>query len=151
MNIPNQNHILRTERTWPARSRLGINPSASGASLDFRSLRGKTAGLLGYGHIARETARLLQAFGVEVLAANTRGEKSVDEGVGLVLALLIDVASGHISPFGGRWGGCNGGDVPCLVPLLLGSEGYTRSTNWGGRGGEKATMTEGIAVPDVDL
>ncbi|ODN72674.1 hypothetical protein L202_08114 [Cryptococcus amylolentus CBS 6039] len=45
-----------------------------------RSLYGKTAGLLGYGHIARETARLLKAFNVNVIAANSKGDKRVDDG-----------------------------------------------------------------------
>ncbi|WWC69770.1 uncharacterized protein I206_103713 [Kwoniella pini CBS 10737] len=45
-----------------------------------RSLYGKTAGLLGYGHIARETARLLKAFNVNVIAANSTGTKRKDDG-----------------------------------------------------------------------
>jgi lactate dehydrogenase-like 2-hydroxyacid dehydrogenase len=49
-------------------------------------MRGKTAGMLGYGHIARETARLLKAFGVEVVAANTKGVRAADEGVSFCLS-----------------------------------------------------------------
>jgi glutamate dehydrogenase/leucine dehydrogenase len=41
----------------------------------------------GYGHIAREAARLFQAHGVEVIAANTKGEKSEDTGVRLISSL----------------------------------------------------------------
>ena len=89
MNIHNQHFILRSERAWPARARLGLHPGAPNAPLDFLPLRGKTAGLLGYGHIARETARLLKAFGVEVIAANTRGEQSKDEGVRLLCLLCL--------------------------------------------------------------
>lgn len=50
-------------------------------STGFYKMRGRTAGLLGYGAIARETARLLQAFGIKVIAANSRGERRVDDGV----------------------------------------------------------------------
>ncbi|WVQ71352.1 hypothetical protein IAR50_000880 [Cryptococcus sp. DSM 104548] len=49
-------------------------------SMSGKTLYGKTAGLLGYGHIARETARLLKAFNVKVIAANSNGEKRDDEG-----------------------------------------------------------------------
>ncbi|ODO12142.1 hypothetical protein I350_00928 [Cryptococcus amylolentus CBS 6273] len=49
-------------------------------ALSGKTLYGKTAGLLGYGHIARETARLLKAFNVNVIAANSNGEKRDDEG-----------------------------------------------------------------------
>ena len=41
-------------------------------------LRGSTVGLLGYGSIARELARLLQPFGVEILATK-RNLKDLDE------------------------------------------------------------------------
>lgn len=37
--------------------------------------------LQGYGHIGRETARLLKAFNVEVIVANSNGERREDDGV----------------------------------------------------------------------
>jgi len=46
-----------------------------------RRLRGATLGILGYGHIGREVARLGRAFGMRVVAVNRsgRGDASVDE------------------------------------------------------------------------
>lgn len=49
-------------------------------TLGLMILRGKTVGLLGYGHIARETARLLKAFGCKIVAANTAGKRTRCEG-----------------------------------------------------------------------
>ena len=43
-------------------------------------LRGGTVGLLGYGSIAREIARLLQPFGVEILATKRDLKQTIDEG-----------------------------------------------------------------------
>ena len=45
-----------------------------------QELRGSTVGLLGYGSIAREIARLLQPFGVEILATKKDLMKVEDEG-----------------------------------------------------------------------
>ncbi len=45
-----------------------------------RELRGSTVGLVGYGSIARETARLLQPFGVTVLAAKRDAMHPQDDG-----------------------------------------------------------------------
>ncbi|RSH90408.1 hypothetical protein EHS25_001013 [Saitozyma podzolica] len=52
---------------------LSVNPG-------FQSIRGKTAGFLGYGNIARETARLLQAFGANIIAANSDVKKRGSSG-----------------------------------------------------------------------
>ena len=41
---------------------------------------GRTVGLLGYGALGRETARLLKAHGMRVVAANTSGKRTQDEG-----------------------------------------------------------------------
>lgn len=41
---------------------------------------GRTVGLLGYGALGRETARLLKAHGMRVVAANTSGKRAPDEG-----------------------------------------------------------------------
>jgi phosphoglycerate dehydrogenase-like enzyme len=43
-------------------------------------LRGKTAGIVGYGSIGRETARLAQAFGMEVLALKRNPHDHADPG-----------------------------------------------------------------------
>lgn len=62
-------------------------PTTSFGETGFYKMRGRTAGLLGYGAIARETARLLQAFGIKVIAANSRGERRVDDGVSTATGL----------------------------------------------------------------
>lgn len=46
-----------------------------------RSLYGRTAGMLGYGALGRETARLLKAHGMRVVAANTSGKAGSDPEV----------------------------------------------------------------------
>jgi phosphoglycerate dehydrogenase-like enzyme len=84
-NIHTSVTITRTHGRWPRRDELALNPDKSAdlrkfGTLGLINLRGKTVGMLGYGHIARETARLLQAFGCEILAANTAGKKSKCDG-----------------------------------------------------------------------
>ncbi|WVQ79612.1 hypothetical protein IAT38_001712 [Cryptococcus sp. DSM 104549] len=78
-----QTFNLRTEQKWqrdiPQLPETAAKPGTAFA-LHGRSLYGKTAGLLGYGHIARETARLLKAFNVNVIAANSSGERREDDG-----------------------------------------------------------------------
>jgi phosphoglycerate dehydrogenase-like enzyme len=64
--------------SWHRSSRFGAPP--------HRELRGATVGIIGYGGIGRELARLLKAFGVRVLAANRSAgaiDELVDEGFGL--------------------------------------------------------------------
>lgn len=94
MKLQVQFHIVRTEARWPSRPEVikaaGLTEAKQTGN---RSLRGKTAGFLvstsrvsgadeqGYGHIARETARLLKAFNCEIIAANTKGDKRPEEGV----------------------------------------------------------------------
>jgi phosphoglycerate dehydrogenase-like enzyme len=46
------------------------------------SLRGKVAGMIGYGPIAREAARLAQAFGMEVMALKRDPERRADPRFG---------------------------------------------------------------------
>lgn len=41
-----------------------------------RPLWGRTAGMLGYGALGRETARLLKAHGMRIIAANSSGQAS---------------------------------------------------------------------------
>ncbi|BEJ13990.1 hypothetical protein CspHIS471_0311640 [Cutaneotrichosporon sp. HIS471] len=84
-NIHTSVVITRTQGRWPRRGELTLNPDKEAdvsqfGSLGLINLRGKTVGMLGYGHIARETARLLHAFGCQILAANTAGKKSRCDG-----------------------------------------------------------------------
>ncbi|KAL1406143.1 hypothetical protein Q8F55_007827 [Vanrija albida] len=80
-NFQNSHYIARSEKRWVKRPELRYrDESASGFFIGAHSLRGRTVGLLGYGHIARETARLLQAFGAVVIAANSTGERKQDDG-----------------------------------------------------------------------
>lgn len=61
---------LMNERHWPVpRGHL------AGASL-----RGQTVAILGYGSIGREVGRLAHAFGMSVIAINTRAEPHPDTG-----------------------------------------------------------------------
>ncbi|TIB81989.1 hypothetical protein E3Q20_04454 [Wallemia mellicola] len=55
-------------------------PDHHGNRYKVRSLRGKTVGILGYGHLGRECARLLKTFGCRIIAANTSGERTQDSG-----------------------------------------------------------------------
>lgn len=43
-------------------------------------LRGSTLGIVGYGAIGRELARLAQAMGMRVLALNRSGQRTIDDG-----------------------------------------------------------------------
>ncbi|WRT69848.1 uncharacterized protein IL334_006839 [Kwoniella shivajii] len=45
-----------------------------------KSTYGRTAGLLGYGALGRETARLLKAHGMKIIAANTSGKATPQDG-----------------------------------------------------------------------
>ncbi len=45
-----------------------------------RELRGHTMGVLGYGHIGRECARMAQALGMKVVAATRSGKKAAIGG-----------------------------------------------------------------------
>ncbi|WWC72308.1 uncharacterized protein I206_106270 [Kwoniella pini CBS 10737] len=81
MKLQIQLHIARTESIWPARDRVVKEAGASGEAFPGnRFLMGKTVGLLGYGHIARETARLFQAFNCKIIAANSRGDRRAEDG-----------------------------------------------------------------------
>ncbi|RSH95763.1 hypothetical protein EHS25_000855 [Saitozyma podzolica] len=79
-----QYHLMRTKAVWAERPAIleaaGVGQVDGGSKLGSRSLYGKTAGLLGYGHIGREVARLLRAFNVEVIVANSDGRARIDQG-----------------------------------------------------------------------
>lgn len=53
-------HDLKREKHWPKDRHAGFGPAP---------LRGKTVGIVGYGNIGRELARLAAALGMNVLAA----------------------------------------------------------------------------------
>ena len=63
--------FTRHEKRWPAPQEL--NPRTGG--LFISELRGKTVGILGYGHIGREVARLSTCFGARVIACTRSGTK----------------------------------------------------------------------------
>lgn len=52
------------------------HPELLAEGFTIRELRGATIGILGYGHIGRETARMAKALGMRVIAANRAGKKS---------------------------------------------------------------------------
>lgn len=93
-NIHTSVFITRSEARWPRREELKYRPvegQVTFGTQGFHTMRGKTAGLLGYGHIGRETARLLREFGVKIIAANSTGEKREDDGVGVGHSVLTAV------------------------------------------------------------
>ncbi|KAK8853499.1 hypothetical protein IAR55_004206 [Kwoniella newhampshirensis] len=81
MKLQIQLQLARTNAEWPSRESVIKAAGAGGESHPGnRCLYGKTVGLLGYGHIARETARLLKAFNCKIIAANSKGDKRPEEG-----------------------------------------------------------------------
>jgi phosphoglycerate dehydrogenase-like enzyme len=62
---------LKDARTWPKDRIQRLMPV---------ELRGSTVGIVGYGSIGREVARLLQPFGVQVLAAKWNAMQPEDTG-----------------------------------------------------------------------
>ncbi|KAI5476112.1 hypothetical protein MNV49_000430 [Pseudohyphozyma bogoriensis] len=83
LRLPKQILVARTEARWASGEEIAEGVEAHGENdtpYFVRSLRGKTVGFLGYGHIARAAARLLQPHGVEIIAANTTGTRREDDG-----------------------------------------------------------------------
>lgn len=64
--------FAHTEKRW--------NVVAQKNLMAVMELRGRTMGILGYGHIGRECARLATAFGMNILACSSDGNKKVEEG-----------------------------------------------------------------------
>ncbi|ORX39585.1 D-isomer specific 2-hydroxyacid dehydrogenase [Kockovaella imperatae] len=67
-----QTHKTRDDKKWFSKSELPVH--------NAMTLYGKTAGMLGYGSIAREAARQLKAMNVRIIAANSSGSKKGDDG-----------------------------------------------------------------------
>ncbi|WVW86486.1 hypothetical protein I302_108534 [Kwoniella bestiolae CBS 10118] len=81
MKLHIQLYIARSQSVWPDRDEIVRLCGMSGQAFPGnRSVSGKTVGLLGYGHIARETARLFKAFNCSIIAANSRGNRRPEEG-----------------------------------------------------------------------
>ncbi|EIN04048.1 hypothetical protein PUNSTDRAFT_77284 [Punctularia strigosozonata HHB-11173 SS5] len=62
----------QTEKRWPSDQEVG-------GRMFIKELRGKTVGILGYGQIGRESARLAHAFGAKIIAANSSGQRKPQE------------------------------------------------------------------------
>ncbi|KDE08648.1 hypothetical protein MVLG_01108 [Microbotryum lychnidis-dioicae p1A1 Lamole] len=76
--ILNVDRVIRKEKRWVGPNELG--GSGPDAQLFFTELRGKTFAILGYGHIARETARLASAFGANIIVATRSGVQAPIKG-----------------------------------------------------------------------
>ncbi|GFZ46002.1 LOW QUALITY PROTEIN: hypothetical protein JCM24511_03736 [Saitozyma sp. JCM 24511] len=77
------------EKRWPAKEELFVTTLDHRSGRPDKSICGKTAGMLGYGHIAREAARVLKAMNVNIIAANSRGCRQTDDGCLLWLRGLV--------------------------------------------------------------
>ena len=62
----------RAAHSWPSRDEREL--------LTGRRLRGRTAAIIGYGSVGREVARLLDAFGVRILALKADPSQRIDHG-----------------------------------------------------------------------
>lgn len=72
--LPAQILIARNEQRWCQ----GKDYDHSGKGHYARQTLGKTAGMLGYGALGRESARLLKALGMKIIVANTSGKATVE-------------------------------------------------------------------------
>ncbi|SCV72488.1 BQ2448_4025 [Microbotryum intermedium] len=70
--------IIRKEKRWVGPNELGGR--GPDAQLFFTELRGKTFAILGYGHIAREVARLASTFGANIIVATRSGAQAPIKG-----------------------------------------------------------------------
>ncbi|EIW70315.1 hypothetical protein TREMEDRAFT_30110 [Tremella mesenterica DSM 1558] len=83
MSLHIQTYLTRSKAAWPSRQEIADAAGKhieSGSNIGSESLIGKRAGMLGYGHIARETARVLKAMNVNIIAANSSGTRRIDDG-----------------------------------------------------------------------
>lgn len=74
--LPHMLSIARNEQRWASEKEC----DRDGDSYYARSLYGRTVGMLGYGALGRETARLLKSHGMRVIAANTSGKATQQDG-----------------------------------------------------------------------
>ncbi|OXH55029.1 oxidoreductase [Cryptococcus neoformans] len=74
--LPRQIVGARTEQRWLSEEECDMDGQAYYARKTFH----RTAGLLGYGSLGRETARLLKAHGMRIIAANTSGKATPQDG-----------------------------------------------------------------------
>jgi len=82
MRLNLETSLTRSTQTWLSSADLGAKAKGAGWSFTgHRPLYGKTVGLLGYGHIARETARLFKAFNCRIIAATSNGSRRPATGV----------------------------------------------------------------------
>ena len=76
--------LLSHAHHFPETARLQNNshwpPMSAKMALGTEELRGKTLGILGYGAIGREVARLAAAFGMRVLATKRAGREAAFDG-----------------------------------------------------------------------
>ncbi|WVQ80903.1 hypothetical protein IAT38_003010 [Cryptococcus sp. DSM 104549] len=82
-SIINANHQIPTQITWGRTQRRwasGSDIEQTSGAYYTRRMHGRTVGLLGYGSLGRETARLLKAHGMHVIAANTSGGPTPQTG-----------------------------------------------------------------------
>ncbi|KAI5477778.1 D-isomer specific 2-hydroxyacid dehydrogenase [Pseudohyphozyma bogoriensis] len=61
----------RAEKEW-----INVHSDPDFGKYHIKGLRGRTVGIVGYGHIGRETARLAHAFGAHIIALSRSGKKS---------------------------------------------------------------------------
>ncbi|KAK4053403.1 hypothetical protein OIV83_001568 [Microbotryomycetes sp. JL201] len=70
--MPLVTHFTSGEHRWPGPADLA--PKSGG--LLNSEIRGQTIGILGYGHIGREAARLAHAFGARIIACTRSGKRA---------------------------------------------------------------------------
>ena len=98
------NYAHHFPETTRLQSRIYWPPMTEKLSLATRELRGKTLGILGYGAIGREVARLATAFGMRVLATLRSGRDASFDGwtpvgtgdpIGSIPARFYDLSELH--------------------------------------------------------
>lgn len=82
MKLPLQFEMMKSKKEWVTSAQFTSAATEAGYRYTgYRGLYGKTIGLLGYGHIAREIARLFKAFNCTIIAATSTGSRKPAEGV----------------------------------------------------------------------
>lgn len=75
----------------PVAGRLGVLSGSSNGGTGWGDLRGRTVGLVGWGHTARRFAELLEPFGCHVLLASAHARDEELERAGIVRASVGEV------------------------------------------------------------